>query len=417
MINFHNQNAMHIAFFTNTYRPFISGVVRSISTFRRALTQLNQRIFIFAQDAGSYKDDEPFIFRYPAFDLPVIYDYPLTLPISPFIDKLLPTLKLDIIHSHHPFLLGQKAAKLAAELNLPLVFTFHTRYRDLSHYIALNQDLVKGTIDRIIGDYMQRCQHIIAPSESMRCWLAAEYGVSERVTVVPTGIDIDIYESADGQAIRQQRGWGQDQILISVGRLVKEKNWQTLLTAAHKVMRQQDGVRLVIIGEGEERKNLERYAQELEVAHRVEFVGQLPFDKVPAYLKAADLVCFSSLNETQGLVTVEAMAAGLPIVAVSAGGTADTVTQGKEGLLTVDDPQALAEAITQLLNNEALRRCFSQAAVKKAQAFAAPTLAQKLLAVYERAKVDKEAHLSVSVEKYKPVLQLVKDQWQKLPGF
>lgn len=408
---------MHIAFFTNTYRPFISGVVRSISTFRQALTQLGQHVFIFGQDAGDYEDNEPFIFRYPAFDLPAIYDYPLALPISPFIDKLLPTLKLNIIHSHHPFLLGQKAAKLAAELNLPLVFTFHTRYRDLSHYIALNQELVKGTIDQIIGDYMQRCQHIVVPSESMRCWLAAEYGVTERVTVVPTGIDIDIYEAADSQAIRRQRGWGHDRILISVGRLVKEKNWSLLLTAVHEVMQQQNGVRLVIIGEGDERKNLERYAQELEMADKVEFVGQLAFDQVPAYLKAADLFCFTSLNETQGLVTVEAMAAGLPIVAVDAGGTSDTVTHGKEGLLTVDDPQALARAITQLLNDETLRRCFSQAAIKKAQAFTATALAQKLLAVYEQAQADKEAHLSVSVQKYKPVLQLVKDQWHKLPGF
>jgi glycosyltransferase involved in cell wall biosynthesis len=408
---------MHIAFFSNTYHPFVSGVVRSISTFRQALTQLGQHVFIFAQDAGDYEDDEPFIFRYPAFDLPVIYDYPLALPISPFIDKLLPTLKLDIIHSHHPFLLGQKAAKLAAELNLPLVFTFHTRYRDLSHYIALNQDLVKGTIDQIIGDYMQRCQHIVVPSESMRCWLAAEYGVTERVTVVPTGIDMDIYEAADNQTIRRQRGWGQDKILISVGRLVKEKNWQVLLTAAHEVMQQQDGVRLVIIGEGDERRNLERYATELELADKVEFVGRLPFDQVPAYLKAADLFCFTSLNETQGLVTVEAMAAGLPIVAVDAGGTSDTVTHRKEGLLTADDPRALARAIIQLLKDEALRRCFSQAALKKAQAFTATALAQKLLAVYEQAQADKEAHLSVSVKKYKPVLQLVKDQWNKLPGF
>jgi glycosyltransferase involved in cell wall biosynthesis len=408
---------MHIAFFTNTYHPIVSGVVRSISTFRQALTGLGHLVFIFGQDADDYKDDEPFIFRYPALDLPVIYDFPLTLPISPFVDKLIPALKLDIIHSHHPFLLGQKAAKLAAELNLPLVFTFHTRYRDLSHYIAFHQELVKGTIDRIIGDYMQRCQHVVVPSESMRQLLASEYGVTERVTVVPTGIDVSLYRAADGQAIRQARGWGQDLLLVSVGRLVKEKNWQKLLAAAAQVMQKHDCLRLVIIGEGDERKSLERYAGEMGLARRIEFTGQLPFEEVAAYLKAADIFCFASTNETQGLVTMEAMAAGLPIVAVDAVGTRDTVTHGQEGLLVTNDSQALAGAIEHLIENEALRYHFSWAAEKKACLFDATTQAQKLLAVYEQAKIDKAARFSVPVEKYKPVIQLVKDQWHKLPGF
>lgn len=404
---------MHIAFFTNTYHPIISGVVRSISTFRQALTQLGQLVFIFGQDAGHFEDDEPFIFRYPAFDLPATHGYPLTLPISPFIDKLLPALKLNIIHSHHPFLLGQKAARLAADLNLPLVFTFHTRYRDLSHYIALNQGLVKGTIDRIISDYMQRCQHIIAPSESMRAWLASEYGVTRRVTVIPTGIDVSLYRAVDGLAIRRQHGWGQDRVLISVGRLVKEKNWQTLLEAAAQVMQKQIGVRLVIIGDGDERKNLERYTREIGLAQRIEFTGQLPFDEVAAYLKAADLFCFASLNETQGLVTMEAMAAGLPVVAVNAPGASDTVTHGQDGLLTANDSQALAQAIERLLDNQALRRYFSRTAEQKAQSFDAVVQARRLLNVYEQARLDKEACLSVLVEKYKPVFQLVKDQWYK----
>ena len=77
--------------------------------------------------------------------------------------KLLPSLKLDVIHSHHPFLLGHSAARRASEFNLPLVFTFHTRFRDYSHYIALSQELIKDTIDHIISDYMRRCLHILVP--------------------------------------------------------------------------------------------------------------------------------------------------------------------------------------------------------------------------------------------------------------
>jgi len=247
---------MHIAHFTNTYQPVVSGVVRSIETFRQSLIELGHLVFIFAQDAGNYEDTEPFIFRYTAFDLPATHDFPLTIPFSPFVEKLLPSLKLDVIHSHHPFLLGHSAARRATDLNLPLVFTFHTRYRDYSHYIPLDQKMVKRQIDQVISDYMRRCQHIVVPSESMRHLLAEEYGVTRHVTTVPTGINTQPYRQADRQAVRQEQGWGEDKVLISIGRLAEEKNWTTLLAAVIQVMQKYPNVRFVLIGEGDERKSL-----------------------------------------------------------------------------------------------------------------------------------------------------------------
>ena len=109
------KNRLHIAHYTNTYYPVVSGVVRSVSTFRQALTELGHNVFIFAQDGRGYQDKEPFVFRYPAITLPMHPNYPITLPISQKINRLLSTLKLDVMHSHHPFLLGAIAAKKAAE--------------------------------------------------------------------------------------------------------------------------------------------------------------------------------------------------------------------------------------------------------------------------------------------------------------
>jgi len=408
---------MHIAHFTNTYQPVVSGVVRSIDTFRQSLIELGHLVFIFAQDAGTFEDAEPFIFRYPAFDLPGMHDFPLTIPFSPFVEKLLPSLKLDVIHSHHPFLLGHSAARRATDLNLPLVFTFHTRYRDYSHYIPIEQKMVKRQIDQIISDYMRHCQHIVVPSESMRRLLAEEYGVTGHVTAVPTGIKTEPYRQADGQAVRQEQGWGEDKVLISIGRLAEEKNWTTLLAAAIQVMQKHSNVRFVLIGEGDERKSLEKVAHNAGLADRIEFTGRLPFSKVPGYLKAADLFCFASVTETQGLVTMEAMAAGLPVVAVDAAGTRDEVRHGQEGLLTPNDSQALAQAIARVIDDDHLLYRFKQAAEQKAETFDAVGQAKRLVAVYEQAGEDKKAGLSVQVEKVKPMFQLVKDQWHKLPGF
>jgi glycosyltransferase involved in cell wall biosynthesis len=403
---------MHIAHFTNTYQPVVSGVVRSISSFRQALSERGHNVFIFAQHASDFTDNEPFIFRYPAIDLPLTHNFPLTIPISPFVDKLLPSLKLDVIHSHHPFLLGQAAVSKANELGLPLIFTFHTRYREYSHYISLSQEFVKEAIDRWVGEYLQKCHHIVVPSDSIKQMLVETYGITSQVTTIPTGIDLKPYQAADGQLIRQQRGWGQDKVLISIGRLAKEKNWETLLTAAAQVMKKQSNVRLVIIGAGDERKTLEKRARDLGVGNQVEFTGLIPFDDIPAYLKAADLFCFASITETQGLVTMEAMAADLPVVAVAATGTRDVITDCQEGLLTDNDRQALAQAIEQVVSDEALLRHFKQAARKRAKSLDIKLQAQKLLNVYQQAIEDKIAGRLVPVDKRKKIFNLIIDEEQ-----
>jgi glycosyltransferase involved in cell wall biosynthesis len=390
-----------------------------VSTFRQALLELGHDVFIFAQQDKDYEDPEPYVFRYPALDLPMLPNFPLSIPISPFVDKLLPSLKPQVVHAHHPVLLGQAAASKAEELDLPLVFTFHTRYREYSHYAAfINQDLVKAVIDRWLGEYIQKCHHVVVPSESIKGILTDEYGVTEQVTVIPTGIDLEPYQHADGQSIRQKRGWQEQTILISVGRLAEEKNWRTLVTAVAQVLTNHNDVRLVLIGEGEDRAGLEDYAQELGIATQVEFTGAIPFVEIPQYLRAADLFCFASVTETQGLVTMEALAAGLPVVAVNASGTRDVVDHEQQGLLTDNHSQALAQAIQRVIDNDSLWQRFTQAAKEKAQVFEAKHLANKLVAVYEQAQKDKQAKRYVSVDHQKLAFKLIDEtQWSKLLDF
>lgn len=378
---------MHIGFYTNAYHPTISGVVNSVSSYRKALSDLGNNVFIFAPQTENYEDTEPFVFRYPSIDIPTFPDLPLVIPISTAIDHIMPSLKLDVIHSHHPVLLGQTAATKAEKLNLPLVFTFHTRYREYSHYLSLNQEFVKEQIDNWLCEYLGKVHHIIAPSESMRKILLENYGFSEQVTTIPTGINFSQFEKVRGDSIGQTRGWNDDIILISVGRLALEKNWGTLLNAAVEVIRKYPNVKLVILGEGAERQELENQAQELGIAERVEFPGRISPEDVPRYLAAADIFCFASITETQGLVTLEAMAAGLPVAAVEASGTRDAFEDGKQGFLTPDDSAALAQAIEKLVASPDLRRRMGVAARSRAREFDIVKQAKRLLSVYEEAKV------------------------------
>lgn len=403
---------MHIAHFTNTYHPVTSGVVRSVSRFRQALTDLGHNVFIFAQADRDYKDQEPFVFRYPALQLP-LQEYPLTIPVSNFVDTLLPSLKLNVIHAHHPALLGQVAARKAEALDIPLVFTHHTRYREYSHYaFGLPQGLAKQVIQRWIGDYMTQCQHVVVPSESIKQLLAETYGVTEGITAVPTGINVAHYQQAVAGDVRQRHCWSEeDKLLISIGRLAKEKNWHTLITAVVPVIQKHPNVRLVILGEGEERERLEALAKKLGVAQRVHLIGTVPFDDVPNYLKAADLFCFASVTETQGLVTLEAMAAGLPVVAVAATGTSDAVSDGEQGLLTPDDSEALAGAMLRVLEDEALHQKLAESAGQKAHEFDLDRQGRRLVQVYEQAIEAKKAGFHIRIDAQKPIFSL---DWRQL---
>jgi glycosyltransferase involved in cell wall biosynthesis len=384
---------LHIAFFTNTYHPVVNGVVRSISSFRETLSRAGHNIFIFAQSDSDYQDQDPFIFRYPSLPLPIAVDVPAAIPVSPFVDQLLPALKLDVIHAHHPILLGQTAARKAAELDLPLVFTFHTKYWEYTHYVPFPQEAIqeflKNAVHNWLRDYMQKCHHIIIPSESLKNTLIKQYGLEEGYSVIPTGIDMEPFREADGKGLRTSRGWQDEILLVSVGRLALEKNWETLLKAVAKVCPLYPRLRLLLIGDGPEKQNLEDLAQELGIDQQVSFVGQLAFDEVPVYLKAADLFCFTSTTETQGLVTIEAMAAGLPVVAVDGSGTRDIVEDGKQGLLVANDADRLAAAISTLLSDPALMRRFAARALRKAKSFDMGNLGRKLVSVYERSIEDK----------------------------
>jgi glycosyltransferase involved in cell wall biosynthesis len=254
---------------------------------------------------------------------------------------------------------------------------------------------------------MRKCQHIVIPSESMRQILVNDFGLVDRFTVIPTGIDLAPYKNANGAEIRSQWGWNDDKVIISVGRLAEEKNWSTLLQAFAIAQKTQPNIRLVLLGDGPQAEALKQLAGELGIAERVMFTGNVPFEQVPAYLKAADLFAFASITETQGLVTLEAMAAGLPIAAVDAIGTQDIVEHGKQGLLTQNDANDLANAMIKLVESPSLMSKFKSAALRTSRCYEKKHLARKMLKVYEQAIEDKKAEKYVTVEEPSPALAVM----------
>lgn len=409
-MNQNEQERLHIAHFTNTYLPVMNGVVRSVTSFRQAQIDLGHNVFIFTHDTPGYKDEHPFIFRYPALNIPV-RNYPVTIPVSPRIDWVLPILKPDVIHAHHPAPIGSAASDKAQKLNIPLVFTHHTRYQEYSQFFV-GEELGREVVERLIADYLHKCQRVIAPSPSIKQLIEETYGLRRGVEVAPTGLDLTPYQEADGTAVRREQGWDdEEKIMISVGRLVQEKNVRTLLNAAVIVLKNHPQTRLVLLGDGPLQKELGKIARKGGIAEQVTFMGRVPFQDVPAYLKAADLFCFASVTETQGLVTMEAMAAGLPVAAVDASGTSDIVQDGKNGVLTENDSEALATAVSRILTNPDLAQKLREGALERAKAYEIHRTTSHLLEVYREAIADHRRGFHLQPDKRKPIFQMA---WERL---
>jgi glycosyltransferase involved in cell wall biosynthesis len=243
----------------------------------------------------------------------------------------------------------------------------------------------------------------------MRSILVNDYGLMDHFTVIPTGIDITPYKKANGAALRSKWGWHDDKVIISVGRLAEEKNWVTLLNAFALAQKIQPNIRLVMLGDGPQAEALHQLVGELGITERVLFTGNVPFHDVPTYLKAADLFAFASITETQGLVTLEAMASGLPVVAVDASGTKDILENGKQGFLTQNDAQDLANGIIKLVESPILMSRFRSAAVRKSHDYDSKRLARKMLKVYQQAMEDKknEQYVTVTDPSVLPVAEKV----------
>jgi glycosyltransferase involved in cell wall biosynthesis len=203
--------------------------------------------------------------------------------------------------------------------------------------------------------------------------------------------------------MRKRLGWGSDLVLVSVGRLGPEKNWPLVFEAAAQAMREIPRLRLALAGNGPERDRLEALSSQLGIRGQVEFLGELPFNQIPSFLSAGDAFIFASTAETQGLVTMEAMAAGLPIVAVDGTGTRDVVQSGVQGFLTEKDSSSLGKAVVRLFESSDGLAKMREAVLIKARSFDIYTHAMEMLEVYERAIEKQKAGETVQVRRKRSI--------------
>ncbi|WP_439328931.1 glycosyltransferase family 4 protein [Desulfofundulus thermosubterraneus] len=383
---------LKIGVFTDSYRPYTSGVVRSIDTFTAELTKLGHDIYIFAPNYPNCSREKR-VFRFPSVPAPTNRDFALAVPFS---FRLKPTINQwqpDIIHVHSPFLLGRVGARYAHKLGIPLVFTFHTLYDQYVHYVPFAQGVTRELTRRFCRDFCNRCDLVVAPTGIIEEHLK-KMGVRTKIKVIPTGINLEEFTQGDKNWLRREHGIKpEEKILLFVGRLGQEKNIGFLLSAFAELSRGNSNLKLVLVGGGPEEVNLKRQAAQLGIGQQVIFTGTLNRTEVINCYQGADLFVFASKTETQGLVLAEAKAAGLPVVAVKAFGTSEMVRDGEDGFLTPENKDLFVAKIKELITDDDLRQKIAVRAKNNAQLLSSRQSALNLVAEYHALKEKKHNHL------------------------
>jgi 1,2-diacylglycerol 3-alpha-glucosyltransferase len=379
---------MNIAFFTDAYLPQISGVVTSVELTRAGLEALGHRVFIFCPKIRGFKDSpkqRDRIFRFSSFRVKFMPSVGtalanrLSLPFSWKTYMKLPELGIDIVHSHTEFGMGQLANFVAATLRVPHVHTYHTIYPEYVHYLAGGKIVSKKAAAKLSAVYCNLCSSVIAPSERVKN-LLWQYGVRRPIEVIGTGINVAEIKKASGCSFRKKYNLGKAFVCLYVGRLGREKSVEILLECFAKA--KLSNAKLVLVGDGPHRSYLEKLAGNLGIAGKVVFCGYLPREKVFEAYNAADIFCFASQTETQGLVILEAEAAGLPLVVREDDALREYVEDEKNAFV-VNSKNAFIQSIKKLADSDSLRARMSKESQRIAQQFTIENQVKKLLRLYK----------------------------------
>jgi glycosyltransferase involved in cell wall biosynthesis len=311
-------------------------------------------------------------------------DFSVALPIHPQLSETIDAFRPDVVHSQHPFLLGTTAFRLARHRELPLVFTHHTLYEQYTHYVPGNSPALKRFAIELATRYANLCDQVFAPSESIRD-LLLERGVSTPIAVVPTGVCLENFARGDGDAMRRELGIPADAFVVGhLGRLAPEKNLEFLSRAVVDFISRNSRAHFLVIGTGPSEASIRQAFSNSGLDTKLHLAGILQQQQLTDALHAMDLFVFASMSETQGMVLTEAMAAGLPVIALDAPGVREVVRDSQNGRLLPEATATTFSAALQWLSDLPAEKLQSlkQAALATAEAFSMPNSADKALACF-----------------------------------
>lgn len=409
---------MKILMMTNTFSPHVGGVARSVESFTEAYRARGHDVLVVAPEFEGAPEEEAGVLRIPAIQNFNGSDFSVVLPIPGILNAAVRDFQPQIIHSHHPFLLGSAALRLALVHELPLVFTHHTMYERYTHYAPGDSPTLKRFVAVLSTHYANQCDLVFAPSESTAA-VIRERGVRTPIEVVPTGVRVERFRDGNGAGFRAAMGIPADAFLVGhLGRLAPEKNLPFLVRAVALFLRERPDSRFLVVGRGSCEQEIPALLAAQGLAGRLHQAGSLQQPLLAGAYRAMDVFAFASTSETQGMVLTEAMAAGVPAVALDAPGAREVVRDQVNGrLIPEPDETAFARALAWVADRDpAGREGLRQAALATAEAFSLDRTADRALELYGQLLGQRFVTRRQEYDLWDQSLRLIAAEWQVLRG-
>lgn len=373
---------LRVAMFTEAYPPIVSGVAVATRTLVEGLRGRGHRVDVYAPYHPEQPAKERGVVRLPSVSVPLPGWIPISMPVNPIAFDEIARRRYDVVHTQHPFLLGIVGRKLARRKNIPLVATIHTQYEQYVHYWTPWHEPGRWLVRQIIREYCNTCDHVTTVAAGMEA-LLREYAVAAQVTVIPNDVDFGDFLNASGDGVREELGLAPEEtFLLSVSRLAAEKNLLFLLDTLMPLLKSGPPARMVFVGDGPLRPELERRVREAGLTDRVSFTGKLPHAQTARYYAAADLFLMPSITEVNPLTIGEALAAGTPVAAVDSFSAREGMVDGHDGIIAPLDTEAYRHAIRLLVEEPERREAMARAARETAASRSAGNAAERTEALY-----------------------------------
>lgn len=371
---------MRIFFVTNNYTPYSGGVISSITASTDALLAQGHEVFIITLDfLGAHKHTDPdYVIRIPC---PIKFMYKknhMAIPWRPThaITQLLKQYKPDIVHVHHPFLLGVSALRAARRCHIPCIFTYHTLYEEYSHYVPIPDLCAKPLIRSTVARFCNAVDGIIVPSNAVKEYLLTQ-NITTPINTIPSPLRSFFFTPKTKPKVVHAKKHYE---LLVVSRFVPEKNIPFVFDVFKQLP---ENFTLTLVGYGSDYQRMQELAFDtLQLSQkRVRFIHKPPLDDLLHCYRNADLFIFPSQTDTQGLVLAESMSQGLPVIALDGPGQRDIITNGYNGFI-VNNAHEMAITIMNIAHDTALHNKLSSGARATAQYYHTDSITKKLLRFY-----------------------------------
>lgn len=377
---------MNIGIFSDTYSPQVNGVVSSILTLEKKLREQGHNVYIFTISYPQIEHDSPYVYRMASLPFIFLKDHRVGVLYSNRAIHKIKRLKLDLVLTQTEFSIGIFGKIVARKLGIPIIHTYHTVYEDYMHYVSKGIEFSPTIARKYSKSFCNHVDGVIAPTKKTEKLLKS-YGVLKPIRIIPTGIDFEPFKPENygpGEITHLKEVFQiplNDPIVLFVGRVAKEKSIDVLIEAMPMLLQKIPNAKLVIVGDGPSRLELEEFAQTLGVRNSVIFTGMQPWSGIARMYQLGDVFVSASVTETQGLTFAEAMAAALPVIAMEDESIAGFVRDGYNGHL-FHNPTELAEVLVKVLSDTSYRETLSNNAIHSIKPLSAETFGHNAEAFY-----------------------------------